>query len=746
MPTCDQPHRLRQPEQLAKAMGRACFAGDFPLPGAIHLRLVRSMFPGARLTALDTSQAEREPGVARVITRRDIAGPNRGGFINGLVYDHPVLVGVGEIMGNGSDAVALIAAESEQAARRAARLVRMEAGPQLAPHDVDQALAWGREPTVYRELKQGDFARAAAQADLVLEHEVDTPHTEHLYMEPENGLAYMDENGMITVWAGSQDPRLHQLLVSRALGLPAGRIHILSPLMGGAFGGKHSLSVHPYLALAVLLLGRPARMRWDRAESLAFSCKKQRLHTRVKLALKDDGTLLGIWARVDGPCSPYTEKSLVRLNGQMKAIIGPYSAENLDLEGRMYATTCPEIGALRGVGGPDGAVVIETALDKAARRLGLTPLQIRQRNWLRENRQFALQYPGAMSRNVSPRWAMEQVTERLLAAAGERPVPRAGRVVGRGLCCAMPGFGTGKVAGYQGLSVHISVELDGSVTVQAAQGEAGQGLAQVIRSCVQAGLGVDPSCIQVRLGDGHAVANPTPLSFSQTALCIAAAIAEGCAELRKQLLAAAGQLLGRPGAALALRHGQVLDEAGQFVLAWPELADYCYRQGIKLGCLATGAGAGQPGCLGVTPLAGLADVEVDLNSGDIRVLRLLCCHDTGTALDRAGCVGQLQGGLLMGVGIALMEEFAMERGFPRHSRFSDYAIPTMADLPGELRALLYEDNPASGLPHGMKGLGEHGVYVAAAALSNAVYDAAGVSLTRFPLTPEKLLHGLGRVK
>lgn len=725
-----------------KITGEAKYGADFYLANMLHAKTLWAPAPCAKILTIDTTAAEAAEGVVRVITRRDITGPNIGGKIGPNFYDHPVLVGEKETVKTACDALALIVAETEDQAAGARDLITVEYQELPAVHDVAQAIAAGHAPACEKQYKKGNLEQGFAEAAVIVEQENFTPFVEHSYIEPESGYAYPD-NGVINVCAGTQDLRLHHGMICNALGLSYNKVKLSCPYVGGAFGGKHSISLHIHLALIVLLLRQPVRMVWTREESLSFSSKKQNLSSTVRLGLDAKGHICALQARIVGPCSPYLEKTPTRLNNYMKAMCGPYRIPNIDLEGRMYHTTCPEIGAFRGVAGPDGTFVIETIMDKAARRLGISPLAVRQINWMRCNKEFAEQYPGSLARNFSDSWEIAETMQQALTAAGPRPAPRAGKKVGRGIACAMPAYSVGNTDTYKGSIVELNMQLDGTMLVKLGFSEIGQGITAVVKSLVNDVFGLRADQVSVMLSDLFASPHAGPLGFSQATVTAGNALLDAADKLQALLIKKARACLGDAEARICFRQGNFYNEAGELALAWSRFSSYCYMEGISLS--ATGCVVdlrGEKGIAGVTPISGVVDVEVDEETGEVRVLRIVNCHDTGKVIHMNSARGQVMGSIVMSLGAALMEEFRMQDGRTLTPSLAEYIIPTAMDIPERMEVIFLEGNLANHGPKGAKGLGEHGMYVAFCALANAIYDAIGVHLTTLPITPEKVLNAL----
>lgn len=738
-----RPYRC---DAISKVTGRARYSGDIHMEGMLCIKAVRLPVPAARVLRVDVKDAEQAPGVERVVTFRDLSGPNQAGVIGRNTFAQPILIGEGACTGNLGDAVALVAAQTDDDAARAAKLVHVEYEEIPAFHTWQEAAAAQAKPAVSHQISHGDPAAGFARSALILERSYHTPLAEHAYMEPEAGAAWVDENGRLNIRVGTQAVRQQASMICQALGLPFNKVRIFTPYVGGGFGGKHSMTVHVWLGLCALLTGRPVRMVWTREESVCFSCKKQSFDANVKIGFDIEGHITAMQADINGPTSPYTGKSFGRLANYMKYMLGPYRQPNVDLRGRMYNTTSMEIGAFRGVAGPDGCFVIETLMDQGAAGLGISPREIRRRNWLRNEEEIGNQFRGCTARLFTNQFLMPEILDLALKEAGEPP-KAPGKRAGRGIACGTPGYAAYSSDTQCSAKAGLTLNLDGTFTVRTGFPELGQGIVGVAEAIMAEEFGAEPEELTVMLSDADQIPINGELGFSAATVNGGAALVDACTKMKTAILRTASECLNCDPSKLTFSYREKCfrDSSGEVVLDWEEFKKHLY---LRMELTVIGETDTRPELrnqYGITPIACVADVAVDEETGEITVLQMLQCEDVGKVIHYESARGQLIGATVMAMGTTLMEEYLMKDGKPVTPSFAEYLIPTAKDIPRKNRAIMVETNPATVGPYGAKGIGEHGMFAANAAIANAIRNALGVSITTMPITAETVLRAMGKV-
>lgn len=736
--------------------GAARYVDDLPVPsGLLHGVLVTSAHARGRLLEVDVAMARGMDGVVDVITAANVPGDP---WIGPIVHDEPVLA-TGEVMYVGQP-VALVLASSRDAARIAAAAVAVHVEPLEPVLTIDDAVARGvfhGEPHV---IARGDVDAALAAADLVVEAVVASPAQDHFYLETHCALAVVDEHA-ITVWSSTQHPTEIQRMVARVLGWTEARVTCVVPRLGGGFGGKESQSTAfgCLAALGAVRTGRPVKVWLDRREDMLITGKRHPFHTRYRAGFDRDGHLLALDADVvsDGGCTadlslPVVDRCLFHLDNA-------YHLPVVRLRGRVARTNKVSNTAFRGFGGPQGMLVVEDALERAAGRLGLDAIEIRRRN-----------YYGAAPRDRAPYG--QQVLDPRVAAMTDRLVASSdyadrraaidaynagARHTRRGLGFVPVKFGisfTNALLNQAGAMV--LVYADGSVQLNHGGTEMGQGLhTKMLTVCADA-LGVDVDAIRPMPTATDKVPNTSATAASSGSDLNGQAVREACEVLRERMAAVAAAMLGLPDAGgLVFAGGRVTAPDGR-ALGFGEVAKRCWLD--RVGLAATGfyrtpgivydraAGAGTPFFYFAWGVA-LAEVELSGLTGEHRIRRLDVVHDVGDSLVPSIDVGQIEGALVQGIGWLTGEDVLFgPDGAVRSLGPSTYKIPAVGDVPLEMHVALHRGGPQTGTIGGSKAVGEPPLMLAIA-VWNALRDAVRAfrgsepELAR-PATPEALLRAV----
>lgn len=720
-----------------KVTGNARYSGDYNLAGMLHAKILWPKYPSAEITRIDTSEAEKLSGVERVITRKHIVnGTNLSGIFE--PYDRPVLVGENEEVRFLGDALAIVVAETEEIAAEAIEKIEVEYELLPCIFTVEEAIEKSTPCFVF-ENKKGNIDEGFSKADVVVEEEFEFPYVEHAYMEPESGYAFVDGQGVVNVCYGSQNLARHHRTICKSLGISYNKVRLFSPYIGGAFGGKHAISVQIYLTLAAYTVKKPVRLVWTREESFAGS-KRHKIKSKVRLGITKEGKMVALQAEICTPAGPYMGYTDKTLRGTVYEVLGPYSIEHADVVGKAYHTNNIDITAFRGFGWTEGTFMIETLIEKAAKKLNMSSEDIRKGNLLRDD-QWENHLPGTCIR-LHSRMTVEQTLSKVLNAAGPKPKPKEGKKVGRGIATAMATFDFGNNPGYKGTGVDMTMFSDGSINVQIGFPEVGQGITGVITELVSDFFSIESNMISIIHCDTHTTPKSGSLGASRATINAGNAVLDGAKKLRRNLEQYAKEYL-KTDEEVEFRNGNFYSK-GKEVLKSEELMDYCYIQGKNLSVQGWYEGPFPTETRGFTFLSGVVDVEVDEETGEYEVLQVFNCHDSGKVLYHDGARGQMIGGVIMGLGAAMFEEFIMKDGRPLTPSLAQYTIPTAKDIP-ERNIVLFLECPGEFGPKGAKGLGEHALHAVVPALANALFDATGVLITHLPITPERILRALNKI-
>lgn len=720
-----------------KVTGNAMYSGDAVQPNMLYAKILWPKMPRARILKIDTEEAEALPGVKRVITRRDIRGSNLCGTFE--PFDRPVLVGEGEEVRFLADALAIVVASDEVTAACGCSLIQVEYQPLKGVYTLDEAMA-EEEPCFTFPVQKGDTEKAMREADIVLTAEYNIPYLEHAFIEPEAGWVHVDGQGIINVCFATQNLARHHRAICKSLGLPYNKVRLYSPYIGGAFGGRHAISVQIFLTLIGSVIKQPVRLTFTREESM-LSSKRHPIQTKLKLGMNKDGIFTALAAEVISAAGPYMSYSATTIKSAVYGTLGAYRFFNIDVTGILYHTNTIDITAFRGFGWTEGTTAIESMVDKAAKAAGLTPLEIRIKNVIHDG-EWNTFFPKARFQLHSPASAVKTL-QMALEAAGPKPEPSVpNKKVGRGIMMAKVPFDFGNQIGYRGCGAILTMFSDGSINIQFGFPEVGQGITAVAVCLVHEFFDIPEEMVSIVNCDTHTTPRAGSLGGSRGSVNIGNAVLDGCRKLKALVESHAKEYLGSIAAPELAGKNFVHD--GETVCTLMQVLDYVYLQGNNMTVLGYYAGSFPADTRGLTFVSGVLDLEIDEETGEMEILKVVNCHDTGKVIFLDGARGQIIGAALMGIGSATTEEYCMEHGLPVTHSFAEYLIPTALDVPLKNEAVFFENVGSYG-PGGAKGIGEHGMHIGAPGVINAVYDATGVELTQIPVTPERFLRAKGDI-
>jgi CO/xanthine dehydrogenase Mo-binding subunit len=748
---------LPRHDQAEKVAGSTRYAGDLAFASMLHARLVRSPVPSARITGRDASAAVAVPGVVCVLFGEDVPHNVIWVDVPGQAVEVAALKASMEVLATDrvrfhGEPVALVVAESEDALAEACDLVVIDYEELPAVFEPEEALADGA-PEVHAagnllgewNIDRGDADAAFAAADVVVEGSYQTQTVDHAYLEPEAGVGWLDDDGVLNLRVATQVVE-HYRDVARILGVPEARVRVIAPYIGGGFGGKEDMTVEPYLGLAVWRTRRPVRMQWTRQESLLARPKRHRMRLEYRTAASSDGRLLGQQIDITADSGAYAYLSALVLLYSAVHACGPYQVSNVRLRARCAYTNNPPTSAFRGFGGMQVVFGYEAQMDLLARELGLTPAEIRKRNALA--RGDLLPVGQAIETEV----ALGQTIDAVLGRAGEKPQPSGPRTaVGRGMASNMQSYGR-LVWLNDSAAAWVGFQLDGSLSVRCAVPDVGGGQASSLAQIAAEVLGVPMDQITVHFGDSAL----NPLAGTTTAtrqlLMSGNAVYEASTTLRDGVLAAVAAATGAPADGLRLADGVITGPDGDLRL--PDALVLCRKNNVPIEALGTFFGPkGQPVVKNLradrvfpdfTFGTHLCDLEVDLDTGQVRLLGYVAAHDVGRAINPRSVQGQITGAVAQGLGMALLEEVVVADGVNLTAGFYQYLIPTATDLP-DIDAVVLESGEGMG-PFGARGIGEPPIGPPAAAVASAIQDAIGVRPVVLPMTPERVMHCLDPVR
>jgi carbon-monoxide dehydrogenase large subunit len=747
--------RTPRVDSVEKVTGGAVYAVDIVLPGMLHGAVLRSPHPHARIVSIDTSAAKRAPGVKAVVTGSDF--PH---LFGSAIKDQPFLA-IDRVRYVGEPVVA-IAATTEAAAQEALDLIQIAYEELPAVVDMRAALA-ADAPLVHPDLhdyergdheivphtnintlyryERGDVEAGFAAADVVVAGEYTAHALSHVALEVHAAIAEYDAgSGGYTLWVSTDRPFMLRNELAAGLGLDSSRVRLIVAQVGGSFGGKGvPIAEAVAVALAHHTEGRPVRVELSREEDLIASQLRVPAIMKLKTGVTRDGSLTARSAEVIWDSGAYTAYTVgVAIRGS-QTIVGPYRIPNLEILSRQVYTNKSITGSYRGYGTTQVTWACESQMDEIAARLDVDPVAFRLQNGYEEGDAYL---NGQIMHGVG----LRETIERASAAIGWGEVARESAQHlrrGKGIASMIKPTMTPSSS-----NCVINVEQDGRVSVVCAAPEIGAGQNTVLAQMAADAIGVPVADVSVPATDTALTPYNGPVASSRTTYHMGNAILSAGAEIRDEILDLAGEALNVEPGRLDLRHGAVHDSDGELRITLRDLlaryatAGYSITAGSRFSTAGSPLLKADPGEEWMSSIFWMlctqaAEVEVDIETGVIRVVRVVAAADVGRAINPMTVEQQIEGGVVMGLSNGLFERFSIRDGRIENGSLADYKVATIHDLP-EIIPIIVESvhNEA---PFGAKGVGEPAAAATPPAIANALYDAIGVRITDLPMTPEKVL-------
>ena len=737
-----------------KVTGRAMYTLDLQLPKMLHGKLLGSPLPHARIKNIDTSRAERLPGVKLVMTSKDIPEEVEWGVVP-VCYDQRPLAS--DKVRHVGDSVAAVVAISEDIAKEALDLIDVDYEDLPAVFDPKEAMQEGA-PIIHdrypnniaftKHMEFGDVDRMFDEAHHVSELATSSSRQMHGSFEMHVSIAEWSQKGDVTVYNSSQCPSLSSQYFSKLLKIPEAQIRVITNYVGGGFGGKATskFNIDFLSIIAAKKLGLPVKFYYDREEEFLLGTHRTKQFHVWRIATDKDGMLLARDTRMvveNGGYSDYGP-AVGGITAHMGGSIYNYKAYRHHAD--VVCTNVPPGGAMRGIGNGGYSFGSELAMEKHAEEIGMDPAEFRIKNFVRKGDTTII---GAKITSCGVSECVQEAVKRV--PWGQKQPISNGKRRGFGLAAAVH-FTGARAMGPETAGAFIKMNKDGTVQLLSGTIEMGNGSDTTLAQICAEALGVRVE--DVRIINGDTAVNPYGWGVrgSRTTTIDGEATRLASVQAKNLLLKGAAELLECDPNDLDARMGKI------FVTSSPERQVTHSEAYMKIyekegsEAVYTASSYDSPSET-PDPVTGygnwsaayaygakVAEVEVDTETGAFEVVRVISTNDVGTIVNPAGAQGQLDGGVLMGVGYAMMEDFEVEDGQPVNANWLDYKLPTTQDLP-ELEAVLIETENPSG-PYGAKGLGEMAQLGTSAAIGNAIYDAVGVRITSLPITPEKVLAAL----
>jgi CO/xanthine dehydrogenase Mo-binding subunit len=727
MPKTTVGQSLPRVDSHGKVTGKTHYSGDLSMTGMLHMKILFAERPHARVKEVRISKAQAAPGVAAVYTAKDVP-VNEYGL---QIPDQPVLCGPGankpytDIVRFVGDQVAAVVAQTEAQAEAAARLIEVEyedlpilADPLTAMKNDAPVLHPDRGDTnvcVHYKIRKGNVEDAFAKADVIVEGQYQTPVQEHAYLQPEAGLSYIDKDGRITIESGGQWTHADRETVAHALGLPDEMIRIIYPAIGGAFGGREDLSVQVVLALATWKLHRPVKVIWSRRESMIGHGKRHAITIKAKWGATKDGKIIAAEHELIGDAGAYMYTSNKILGNAAITSTGAYFIPNVkaDIYG-VYTNNVPG-AAFRGFGAPQALFMAESQVNKLAEKLGMDPVEFRLKNALRDGDTMGVGTPAPNP--VSVVQCIEAARDKFGWKKSKKKKETSPLARGRGFATGFKNVGFS--FGYQEhcwakVEIHGNGSMERAI-VHHAGAEVGQGTHTIMVQMAAHVLGLSTDKIELRTSDSATQGNP------------------GSASASRLTFMAGNSIKGAAEAALAKWKAEERPAIAEFKYLAPRTTPFDKETGYSMPNFQ------------YAYVAQAVEVEVDTETGHVKVIRITSADDVGKAINPDLIIGQIEGAIVQAHGYAVMEEYKTKDGRVLTDQFSTYLIPTILDIPEKVESVIVEVPDPNG-PWGARGVGELPYLPVAPAIAAAIHDATGVWISEFPFTPERVLRALGKIK
>jgi len=746
--------RLPRADAVDKATGAAKYTIDIKLPGMLIGKVLRSPYPHAKILKIDTSKAKKLPGVQAVITAEDtpkkgfnismaeaITVPERQGL-----QDQQVLADKARFAG---DAVAALAAIDERIAEEALKLIEVEYEKLPAVFDIEEAVK-PDAPRIHdfaernialhfvSPLTMGDVERGFQEADCVIEQTFHTSKQKHCQLELSSCVARFDATGRLTIWSPHQGPHLARTQIAALFDIPAGMIRWLTPPVGGAFGGGASLRAEPICIALAKKTGKPVKLEYSREEEFIATETRQPFIQTAKLGVKKNGIITALQVKATSNAGAYFTHSGSTTGVSVTMFLSLYKCPNMAGEADIVYTNIPISGGFRGYGNPQAMFTLEQMVDMAAEKIGIDPIELRMKN-IKKAGELAMGLPiESTALDECIRLGAERIDWQKKRGREKEGIRRQG--VGMAIMMHVSGS-------FPFLLEHsgafIRLNEDGSANLMVSAMDMGQGISSSLAQIAAEELGLHAEDIHVVSGDTDVTPFDSGQHASRSIYVMGNAVQRAAREAKQELLERAAKMLSVSADNLDVEDRRVYIQANpEKGLSVAEVTRNTIYNFERECSQISGKCSFEQVELSPPFEAVFAEVEVDVEVGEVKVLRMVIAHDIGQAINPTTVEGQLEGGATQGIGYGLTEDFVINKntGTLESDNFTTYKLLSSLDLP-KIETILIEKPDPKG-PFGAKSVGESGSVAIAAAIGNAIYDAVGVRITELPITAEKVLKAL----
>ena len=727
-------HSVPRVDGIEKVTGKAKFLGDLAIPGMLQGKILRSTYPHARILAIDTSRAESLPGVAAVFTAADL-----GDTVP--TYNGRPVIAANRVRYVG-EPVAAVAATDLATAEEAISLIDLQYEELPTVIGIDAARANGA-PLIHEghsgnlcsheRVERGNVQQGFAQSDVLVEDDFTFPMVYHYAMEPHSVIAHWNDEG-VTVWSSAQHPFQVRNDIAKVFGIWPSRVRMVISYLGGGYGSKSYTKIEPLVAALARKADAPVRLCNSVSDSM-LTVRRHAAKVRIKTGFKQDGTIMAREAEIYLDTGAYDDNGPQVTIRAATRVLGPYRIPNILTNAYSVYTNSGSAGSFRAIGAPQVIFAGESQIDVGAARLGMDPAEIRLKNLLRKDEELR---PGLKGIDANLASALKKLIN---ASQWRRPTKKELKPVG--LACAVTNAGATPVS-----IAMARLQSDGVVNILAGSTEMGQGVRTVLAQIAGEELTVPLDQISIPGADTKVTPYDSSTGSSRSTTCMGHAVQAAARDLKKQLIKIAAEAFRVPRRQVTLQDGALI--CGEARLSFKEALERRFGKGS--GGELIGRGETGPDITdNELPVfwevgMGMVELNVDEETGQVRIKRLISVADVGKAIHPDGCIGQEEGAAMMGIGHTFFEQMLYDaNGQLLNPNLVDYRLPTFDDVPEEFHTVLVENHDGPG-PYGVRGMGEGGLLSVAPSATNAFARATGVRIKDLPLTPERVWRALKQQK
>lgn len=759
--------RLERVDGIRKVTGDLKYTDDLKMPGMLYAAVKRSPYPHAKILNIDISKAEKLPGVKAITTGKDF--PKRVG----LYLADKTFLAVDKVRYRG-EAVAAVAAETLEIAEEAVRLIEVEYEELEPVTDALEAMKPGA-PLVHPDLgeyshtpifhtvpgtnisehfklRKGNVEEGFKQADYILESSFYVPHIQHCPIENHVAIAKYDRDGSLTVWASCQSPYAVRAALSAAFEIPLNKLRVISPAVGGGFGSKAGTTLEGIVIPLSMRTGRPVKLTYSREDEFVNSYVRQAMYSKFKTGVTKEGKIVALEVEFVWDGGAYTEYGVNITKSAGFAMAGPYEVPNIHGDSYCVYTNNPVGGPYRGFGMAEIHFCIEQNMDTVANAIGMDPIEFRKINAHKPGGRTATNEP--VYHNCGLVECIDTVARDIDYYTPSEQPKDSKKVRAKGIACGMK---APSMPNNVASSAIIRLNEDGTAYLSVSAQDIGQGSDTTLIQIAAEALSLPPEKITITTGDTANTPYEWQTVASRITFCAGNAILKAAEDVKRQLIELASIKLSTYPRDLKLEDGYVVStQYPDKRVSYAELAlglTMPDGSGVHGPIIGRGSfipenvknfdletGQSEKPVAFWTYGANAVEIEVDTETGHIKVLKVASCWDVGKVINPTLIEGQIQGGIVQGIGSALFEEIKLDRGKFLNQSFMDYKIPTVGDMPEMI--IKFVENEQHDGPFGARGIAEPAMIPAAPAIANALYNALGVRVHQIPLTPERVLQAI----